>query len=155
MKKAVNQWCFPNGTPLVEVLSKSSQAGFEGVELNLYETGQVGLTLESTTADAKAVKQLANRYGIELKSLSTGLLWAAPLSSPDRRIRAKGISIVRKQLELASEIEMDTILVVPGAVTKHVSYEECYKRSRQEIGSLATEAERLGVRIGVETVSYT
>ncbi len=149
---AVNQWCFPEGTALEQVFSVSRQAGLDGVELNLYMPGSVGLTMESTAVEARGVRELANGYGLELKSLSTGLLWDAPLSSPDAQLRNQGRSIVRKQLELASEMEMDAVLVVPGAVTNEVAYEECYFRSQQEIADLEKDARRLGVRIAIENV---
>ncbi|MHB1629448.1 MAG: sugar phosphate isomerase/epimerase family protein [Bacilli bacterium] len=152
MKIAINQWCFPDGTALDRVFGASSRAGFQGVELNLYGPGQVGLTMDSSADDARAIKRLADSHGIELKSLSTGLLWDAPLSSPDPAVRENGRSIVRKQLELASVMEVDAVLVVPGAVTKEVSYEECYQRSQHEVAELAKQAKQWGVKIGIENV---
>ncbi|GMA60221.1 sugar phosphate isomerase/epimerase [Alicyclobacillus fastidiosus] len=152
MKKAVNQWCFPDGTPLKQVFEVSQAAGLDGVELNIYEPGGVGLTLETTDAEAKAIKKMAADHGLELKSLSNGLLWQSPLSAASADVRAKGVSIVRKQLELASVLEMDAILVVPGRVDKETSYEECWARSQQELAQLAPYAEQLGVKIGVENV---
>lgn len=152
MKTAVNQWCFPEGTPLLRVFQTSRDAGLNGVELNLYEPGSVGLTMESTLAEARAVREQANSHGLELKSLSTGLLWGAPLSSPDAEVRGRGKDIVRKQLQLASEMEMDAVLVVPGSVTNEVSYEDCYSRSQQELAELEKDARRLGVRIAIENV---
>lgn len=152
MKMAVNQWCFPEGVALERVFLTSRRAGLDGVELNLYEPGSAGLTMESTASEARAIRQLANSHGLELKSLSTGLLWGAPLSSPDAGLRDRGKEIVRKQLQLASEMEMDAVLVVPGAVTSEVSYEECYRRSQQELAELEKDARRLGVRIAIENV---
>lgn len=152
MKTAVNQWCFPEGTPLETVFTKSRDAGLDGVELNLYEAGSVGLTMETTVAEADAIRRLASAHDIELKSLSTGLLWGAPLSDPNPDLRAKGRQIVAKQLELAAALEMDAILVVPGAVNSNVPYEVCYERSQAELAELVKTAERLGVRIGIENV---
>ncbi len=152
MKTAVNQWCFPEGTALSRVFQTSRDAGLDGVELNLYEPGSVGLTMESTLAEARAVREEANSHGLELKSLSTGLLWGAPLSSPDAAVRGRGKDIVRKQLQLASEMEMDAVLVVPGSVTDEVSYEDCYSRSQEELVALEKDARRLGVRIAIENV---
>lgn len=152
MKKAVNQWCFPNGTSFQEILRIGEKAGLNGIELNIYEPDGVGLTLETTETQAKEMKKLASSYGLELHSLSNGLLWKYPLSSPDREVRQYAARIVRKQLELASVMEIHTILLVPGLVNLETSYEQCWERSQQEVVELSIYAERLGVKIGVENV---
>ncbi len=152
MLKGINQWCFKDNTPLETVFSVSKEAGYDAVELNLYAPGGVGLTTETTLAEAKTVGAMAKRYGLQLRSLSTGLLWQSPLSSDDSGIRAKGRAVVIKQLELAESLEIDTVLVVPGTVNEATSYDQCYERSQAELHTLAGEAEKRGVRIGVENV---
>lgn len=152
MKKAVNQWCFPDGTHLDHVFKVSSEAGLHGVELNIYQSGRTGLTIDTTHSEAKEIKKLANEYGLELRSLSNGLLADCPLSSPSSDVRQRASSIIRRQLELASVMEIDTILVVPGRVDSSTSYEECWNRSQTELSSLEPVARRLGVCIAVENV---
>lgn len=152
MKKSVNQWCFPDGTGLDQLLRVASDAGLDGLELNIYEPGGIGLTLDTTEREAQEVLRKAKSYGIELPSLSNGLLWRWPLSSPEKEIRIKGSQIVRKQLEIASMLGMGAILVVPGLVDTRTTYEECWKRSQDEIADLATYAHTLGVEIGIENV---
>ncbi len=152
MLKAMNQWGFPEGTPLEQVFEHSRAAGFEAVELNLYPAGSVGLTMETTAAEAEAVGKLAERYGLKLRSLSTGMLWGAPLSSKDESVRAEGRRIVAKQLELAGLLGIDTVLVVPGVVNAETSYDDCYRRSQEEIRKLIPVAEKHRVHIGIENV---
>jgi len=152
MKKGINQWCFPTGLPLHEVFRASQRAGFAGVELNVGKLGDIGLTLESNFADTRLIKELAANYDIELKSLSTALMWEFPLSASDESIRMQGFRVVQKQLELAADLEIETILVVPGLVTESVSYTDCYERSKDMLTQLARRAETLGVQIGVENV---
>lgn len=152
MKKAVNQWCFPTDMPLPDMFQVASAAGFDGVELNLGEPGGVGLTLATTEQQARAIRHQAAEYGLELKSLSTALLWTWPLSAPDKDVRNKGRGIVQRQLEIAAILEMDAILVVPGLVTQTTSYEDCWRYSQEQLVSLAELAESIGVKIGVENV---
>ncbi|PYI55201.1 sugar phosphate isomerase/epimerase family protein [Paenibacillus flagellatus] len=152
MLKSVNQWCFPEGTPLPELFEISRDAGYDAVELNVNPPGSVGLTIETTAAEAEAVAKLAGEYGLKLRSVSTSLLWRHPLSSDDPAVREQGRAVVSKQLELAEIIGADTVLVVPGAVNATTSYDDCYERSRIELEKLIPEAERRGVRIGVENV---
>src|SRR3954451_8698846 len=100
MLKGINQWCYPEDTSLENVFRYSKEAGFDAVELNLYHPGGIGLTLDTSAKEAEAILKLADRYGIKLRSLSTGLLWESPLSSNDESTRKRGRTIVKKQLEL-------------------------------------------------------
>lgn len=152
MLKGVNQWCFPEGTPLATVFEYSRRAGFDAVELNLYEPGGTGLTLDTSAAEAERIARLAAGYGVRLPSIATGLLWKFPLSSADPDVRRKGRDIVRKQLELAGAMGMDTALVVPGKVDETVAYDVCYRRTQDEIGGLLPVAEANRVCIGIENV---
>ncbi|MEH7306513.1 sugar phosphate isomerase/epimerase family protein [Neobacillus drentensis] len=152
MLKGINQWCYPEGTSLENVFAYSKDAGFDAVELNLYRPDGIGLTLDSSCKEVEAILRLAESYELKLRSLSTGLLWEAPLSSNDVSTRERGRMIVKKQLELASVMGMDTVLVVPGVVDEKTSYSDCYHNSQTEIRELADIAEQTGVHIGVENV---
>jgi L-ribulose-5-phosphate 3-epimerase len=152
MLKAMNQWGFPEGTPLEQLFEHSKAAGFDAVELNLNPVGGVGLTPDTTLAEAEAIGKLAEKTGIRLRSLSTGLLWATPLSSGDESVRERGRRAVEKQLELAASLGMDTVLVVPGVVSADISYDDCYRRSQDEIRKLVPLAEKYKVSIGIENV---
>ncbi len=149
---AMNQWGFPEGTSLEQIFQRAKDAGFDAVELNLNPSGGVGLTMETSAAEAEKIAADARRYGLQLRSLSTGLLWGAPLSSKDESVRRRGGEIVAKQLELAGIMGMDTVLVVPGAVNAETSYDECYLLSQEEIRKLIPLAEKTGVSIGIENV---
>lgn len=152
MLKSVNQWCFPEGTPLPKLFQISREAGFDAVELNVNPSGGVGLTMDTTPGEADEITKLARESGIQLRSISTSLLWKNPLSSADADLRAAGRSVVTKQLDLAERIGADTVLVVPGAVNPTTSYDDCYERSLGELQKLVPEAEKRGVKIGVENV---
>lgn len=152
MLKAINQWGFPESTPLEEIFKHCQSAGYDAIELNLNPAGGVGLTLDTTAAEAEEIARLARQYGLQLRSLSTGLLWGSPLSDRDEAKREQGRRIVAKQLELAGLLGMDTVLVVPGVVNAATSYEDCYRRSQEEIGRLLPLAEKLQVAIGIENV---
>jgi L-ribulose-5-phosphate 3-epimerase len=152
MLKGINQWCYPEGTPLEEVFAYSKEAGFDAIELNLYDSDGIGLTMDSTPGEAEAITKLALSYGLQLRSLSTGLLWQSPLSSVNGNVREQGRKIILKQIELASVMGIDTVLVVPGSVTQDVSYDDCYNRSQEELKKVLDEAEKRQVAIGIENV---
>lgn len=152
MLKSVNQWCFPADTPLEKVLEVTQKAGFDAIELNLYQSGGIGLTVDMGKEEVLEIGRQVQSYGLQLRSLSTSLLWKSPLSSPDESVRAAGREVVETQLQFAAWLGVDTVLVVPGAVTPEVSYDQCYERSQQELAKLAKRAEHYGVKIGVENV---
>lgn len=152
MLKAVNQWCFVANTPLEQIFEVSRDAGYDAVELNVYEPGGVGLTLDSTPEEAAEIARMAKSYGLQLRSLSTGLMWKSPLSSEDADVRAQGRAVIIKMMQLAQAMEIDSILVVPGVVNTGTSYDVCYERSQKELKVLAADAEKYGVRLGIENV---
>ncbi|MED4128178.1 sugar phosphate isomerase/epimerase family protein [Shouchella miscanthi] len=152
MKKGINQWCYPAGTPLDRVLEWTKQAGFSSIELNVGKPGEVGLTLDTTVEEGKKIKAQIKAAGLEMDSLSTALLWQTPLSSAEEKMQEQGKYVVRKMLELAHELDVSTVLVVPGIVTEDVRYDECYERSIAAVKELASVAEELNVKIGIENV---
>jgi len=152
MLKGINQWCYPEGTPLEKVFEYSRNAGFDAVELNVNPVGGIGLTMDTTPEEAKAIVQLASSYNLQLRSISTSLLWRSPLSSPDEKVRAEGRQVIRKQIELAHAMGIDTVLVVPGVVNKDISYIDCYTRSQAELKKVLPFAEEKQVHIGIENV---
>ena len=156
MKKGISIWSF-SGRTLEENFRLAKQAGFDGVEIALDETGE--LSLASTEEDIKKIKVAADRAGIALYSVASGLYWKYSLSSDDEAMRNKAKACVRKQLEVAALLGCDTVLIVPGAVSVSFSpelgvtdYDVVYERSLAALKELARDAERLKVRIGIENV---
>ncbi|MCX4286986.1 MAG: sugar phosphate isomerase/epimerase [Clostridia bacterium] len=156
MKKGISIWSFAGGT-LAENFRLAKEAGFDGVEVALDEVGELSLT--STEADVKKVKAAADKAGMELYSVASGLYWKYSLSSDDEKMREKAKECVRKQLQVASWLGCDTILIVPGAVSVSFApelgitdYDVVYERSLAAVKELSKDAERLKVSIGLENV---
>lgn len=157
MKKGINIWSFKAGTSVKECISLAKEAGFQGIELALNETGEV--SLESSEKELLAIKAHAANTEIELPSLATGLYWSYALTSENKTNRDKAKDIVKKQLETAAVLGSDTILVVPGAVgvdfipdAEVVSYDRAYDNALEAFKELKTKAERYKISIGIENV---
>jgi len=163
MKKSISYWSFPGGVEgkskldLRGCMKKAKEAGFEGVELAVAEAGE--LTLNSTRQDIKKIVQASKDVGIELSSLATGLLWNYSLTSSDDKTREKAKDIVRRMLELASYLGVDTVLVIPGTVdvffkpnAEVVPYHLAYERSLDALKECVPTAERYKVSMGIENV---
>lgn len=150
MKMGISVWSVPGDWPLEQTFKAAKAAGFDGVEVALAEDGEVNLT--STEEDMRRVKALADAAGIELYSVATGLYWKYSLTSADKNNRAKANEVLRKQLEVASWLGCDTILVVPGMVEAEVPYDAAHDRALAAIKAATPLAKQLGVVIGIENV---
>lgn len=151
MLKGINQWCYPDDTPLEMVFKYSRDAGFDAVELNLSIDG-IGLTMNTSREEAKQIRKMAEHYRLRLRSISTNLLWKFPLSHYDEKVREQGRKVIEKQIELAGYIGADTVLVVPGVVNEETSYLDCYRRSQDELRKVLPLAEKHNIHVGIENV---
>jgi hexulose-6-phosphate isomerase len=156
MKKGISIWSFP-AQSLKESFKLAKDAGFEGVEVALAETGE--LSLDTTPEQLEQIKKDAAECGIELYSVASGLYWDYWLNADSEDEREKAKSIVRRQLEVAKALGCDTILVIPGTVNadfidpnRVVDYVTTYERSLAAIRELKSYAEELQVSIGLENV---
>lgn len=157
MKKGINIWSFPGDLSIAQCMAIAKDAGFEGIELSLNEKGP--LSLESNASDIEEIRKEALDTGIALTSLASGLYWDYALTSGKKEIREKAQDIVKKQLETAAILGVDTILVIPGAVgvdfipgSEVVSYDRAYDLALEAITKLSEEAEATRVSIGIENV---
>lgn len=155
MKKGISIWSFAE-TDLRKCMELARDAGFDGIELALDEHGPV--SMDSTKEDIMKVKDMADEVGIELYSVACGLYWTYNYTSANEENVKRAKEITRKQLEVASWLGCDTILVVPGAVEvvfdagEVVEYDVAYERALSALRELAPVAESLKVAIGVENV---
>lgn len=156
MKKGISIWSFAE-PDIKECFRLAKDAGFDGVEVALALDGPVNL--DSTKEEMLELKVLAESMGLELYSVASGLYWTYNYTSANEQYRAKAKEITKKQLEIASWLGCDTILVVPGAVnvafepgSEIVEYDVAYERALEALKELAPVAEALKVNIGVENV---
>ncbi len=163
MKKSISWWSFPgvlSGEPelnLGECMQLAKDAGFEGIELSMDEEGVINL--HSTRKEMEDILKLSKEIGIEISSLATGLLWKYTLTSSDEKARKKAKDVIKKLLELASYLKVDTVLVIPGAVdvffdpsAEIVPYDIAYQRACESLRDCLKTAEKYRVIIGVENV---
>lgn len=156
MKKGINIWSFAKNS-LDEAFALAHDAGFEGVEVELNETGEI--TYNSTEKELKEVLNKATDCGIELYSLVCGQCWTHILSDESAEERKKAQDMVKKQLETAAILGCQSILVIPGSVNadfaapgKVTDYLTCYENSLNSINELKKYAEEYKVDIALENV---
>ena len=141
LKKAVKFGMIGAGKTVQEKFELIKKLGFRGVEID----SPSGLNLDEANAAQKAT-------GIKIHGVVDSVHWSDTLSSPDEKVRAKGLAALIGALKDAKKVGADTVLLVPGVVNKEVTYQQCYDRSQVEVKKAIPVAEDLGVKIAIETV---
>jgi L-ribulose-5-phosphate 3-epimerase len=128
------------GTTL-DKFNLAKKVGFEGVEVD-----------SPSGINKHAAKQAAEKSGVVIHGVIDNIHWTYPLSSPDENVRAEGLAGLVGAIEDAAFYGCETVLLVPGVVSKEVSYEQCFERSQVEVLKAIPLAEKLKVKICIETV---
>ena len=156
MKKGISIWSFGDCS-LGKAFSLAEQYGFEGVEVELSETGEI--SFNTSSEELRCICRAAEQCGLSIYSVASGLYWKYSITSPDASVREKAESIVKRQLDVASELGCDSILVVPGAVSVSfapelgvVPYQTAYERALEAFRRIGGYAEKKKVSIGLENV---
>ncbi len=156
MKKGISIWSFTE-TDLEKIFAIAKDAGFDGVELALDENGFVNMG--TTKEDADKIKALAQKYGLELYSVASGLYWKQNYTANSEQVRRNAIEITKKQLQVAAWLGCQSILVVPGSVgidfepdSEIIEYDTAYDRCLAALNELKSVAEELKVELCIENV---
>ncbi len=161
MKKGINYWSFPGGldgkADFAASVAEAKRLGYQGIEVCLFPDGP--LHIEISDAEVAKIRRTIESAGLQAASVTTGLLWANPLTSSDPAKRDAGKHAVTRCLEVANQLGATGILVVPGAVeiffdpaSEIVPYDVAIKRVEDCIKDLAKVAEKNKVALGIENV---
>lgn len=141
LKKAVKYTMIGvKGTP-TDKFNAIKKLGFQGVEID----SPSGLKLDEVVAATKET-------GILVHGVIDSVHWRDTLSSPDEKVREKGLKALEGGLNDAKTVGADTVLLVPGVVNKDATYEQCWERSTAEVKKVIPLAEKLKIKICIETV---
>lgn len=156
MKKAISIWSFKDKT-IRQAMELAKQAGFDGIELALNETGE--MCLDSTVEELLEIRNFSEQIKLPVHSVATGLYWSYSFTSNDEDEREKAIEIAITQIKMADILGADAVLIVPGAVgvdfidhREPVRYDIAYDRALSAFQRLKRAAEEHKVHIGIENV---
>ena len=127
------------GQTIIEKFEAAKLAGFEGVEVMSH-------------FDRNEVLKARDKTGLIIPSVCNALHWKYPLSDPDPKVREEGVAALKVSLEDAKAYNADTVLLVPGRVSETICYDDCWKRTVEEIKKAIPLAEQLNVKIAIENV---
>lgn len=161
MKKSINQWAFPypEKMSIEQCLRLAKAAGFDGIELN-YDLDN-DLSPKSGTKEYTAIRQLADKIGIQISGICSFLFWPYPFTSHDPAKRARALELAGLIAQAAHDLGTENVLVVPGAVHipwrtdyEPVANDLCLSRAREAIGKLIPAAEKLRVNLNMENIFF-
>ncbi len=124
---------------ILEKMEAIKEAGFEGVEMNSH-------------MNQDEVLRARDETGLVIPSVCGAHHWDKPLSDPDPNVRAEGLAALQQTLHDAQRYGASSVLLVPAIVTKQVSYDQAWERSRAAIRTVLPLAAEVGVKIAVENV---
>jgi hexulose-6-phosphate isomerase len=131
-----------SGSSLVEKFKVHKEAVFDGLPLNIPDSK---LPVDDV---AEALKQ----SGLQMEGTCDSQHWRLHLSDPDASIRKAGLDALMESMRQCKKLGGTSVLLVPGVVNEKVSYDDCYKRSQEEIRKAVPLATELGIKIAVENV---
>jgi len=157
MEKAISIWAYPADWSLTRCFDLAAKAELDAVELAYAADGPINP--KTSSAEIKAICKQASDAGVELSSLATGIFWSVNMLSAEPGMRQAAGQHVTRMLELAAELGVDHILVVPGftgpfeAGPKVVDdYDVVWQWALEDFRKLAKVAEQNKVAIGIENV---
>jgi L-ribulose-5-phosphate 3-epimerase len=146
VKKGLTQICLGNKSLIRDGLQLCKEIGYQGLEILLTESGE--LTMAAGPSEYAALRRMSEEAGVEL----TSICGAGSLSDSDPAVVARSKAQIRKMLEAAEALGIDTILITGGRVTEQVPYDVAYDRQLRALQELRPDAERHRVNIALENV---
>lgn len=157
MYTQVSFWSFRGERHVLEVMPLTKEAGFQGIELTIGETGD--LTPDTPAGMCKAFATAAKSLKLKLGSVASGLLWKYNPASASKATRDKALELTEACMRVTAELGVSHLLVLTGHVgvpwdhtAEVVDYEECYLRSVEFGKSVGKLAAKTGVTACFENV---
>jgi hexulose-6-phosphate isomerase len=138
------------GEPLETVFDTAARLGFDGVELDWGALEDARGEGRFGPSQRGALRERAKRAGVEIPSVCAHFLNRGGLGSTDTAVQQTGVDAVRTGIELCAELGA-TVLLVPFFGSGELEEGDATRQVAAHLKLLAPEAERRGVRLGVES----
>jgi hexulose-6-phosphate isomerase len=143
LKKAVKYGMIRDGANPQEKLELAKLCGFEGVEID-----------SPSNLDLDALVAASGKTGVKVHGVIDSVHWTTRFSDPKPEIREKAVAALQTAIRDAKKVGADTVLVVPGKVSKDdsESFEKVWERSQAELRKALPLADEAGIKIAIEVV---
>ena len=128
---------------LEDSFRKAAEMGYDGIELALMEKSQV---------DINVIKELVNKYNMEIPVVSTGQVFAGSklwFTSPNPKVRAKVVEVFKGLIEVAAQFGS---MVNMGRVRGFIGDKETIEIAEQRFGDVTREIADFSSKMGVKLI---
>lgn len=161
MLKAISYWSFaPENNqpcPPEKAMQIAKDNGYDALELCCDIDG--ALNPDTSHKTCEQFRTAAERIGIKLESVASGMSWTCSPTDRNPEIRKVAIANQKAALDKCAWLGAKTLLHVPGAIIipwdssyKPVRYDKALQWAHDAVAELGDYAASLGVEIGVENV---
>jgi L-ribulose-5-phosphate 3-epimerase len=143
LKKAVKYSMIQSKGSVLEKFELAKRCGFLGLEMD-----------SPSNVDPKEAVAARDKTGVVIHGTIDSIHWNQRLSDPNPAVREKGLQGLLTAIKDAHTYSADACLLVPGAVRdkEKENFEQCWERSTEQVKKAIPTAEKLGVKICIETV---
>jgi L-ribulose-5-phosphate 3-epimerase len=161
MIKSISYWAFPGGLEgskdVVEAMRQSKELGFEAIELCVGDSGK--LSLATTQKECENFRKQADKIGVRIASVASGIWWGYNFGSPAAADREKAVAAAKKAIEITKWLGTDALLTIPGAVDVFFNpaapvlrYDEVLHNAISGLKAVLPTAEKNQVYLAIEPV---
>jgi len=161
VKKSISYWAFPGGLEgsmdIGEAFRLAREMGFEAMELCIGETG--ALSLKTTKKECMAIRGIAEKAGVEISSICSGVFWSYNFGCNAKSDRDKTEKAVKQMLQIGNWLGVDAMLYIPAAVdvffnpaAEVIPYDVVRQRAIEGTKKVLKTAEKMKVSLAVENV---
>jgi len=171
IRKGIDIFSFDQSQGISDCMQIAKKAGFEGIELVVGLDGE--LTLNTPDHELFRIRQEAEKIGIEINGVVSGLYFQYSITSDQPPIRRQAEDLIRRQIYVAAKLGVANVLVCAGAVgvdfqpaevvpdakrieffvgSEIIDYDVCYERAVLSLKELSKYAEEMNVCIAVENI---
>jgi L-ribulose-5-phosphate 3-epimerase len=142
----------PNSLSWEEKLNCAKECGFDTLEVSIDETDEKLARLDMTAEERRQLVELMFKCGIEIRTMCLSGHRKYPLGSTDGDTRNKGMEIMKKAIDLASDIGVRIIQLAGYDVYYEEGNEQTRRYFEENLKKSVEMAANKGVILAFETM---
>lgn len=142
----------PNSLSWEEKLNCAKECGFDTLEVSIDETDEKLARLDMTAEERRQLVELMFKCGIEIRTMCLSGHRKYPLGSTDESTRNKGMEIMGKAIDLASDIGVRIIQLAGYDVYYEEGNEQTRRYFEENLKKSVEMAANKGVILAFETM---
>ena len=135
-----------------EKLTAAKEAGFDFVEISIYETEEKLKRLDMSKQERLDLVRTMVEVGIPIRTMCLSGHRKYPIGSNDPKVCARGMEIMAKAIQLADDLGIRIIQIAGYDVYYEESSLETKKRFLNNLRKSVNMAQKAGVLLGFETM---